>query len=454
MARWMPARVALACALMTAAVSAHAGDAKPFRLQDVAGSERFDVSGSFRVRYESFDNDFRPTGPDAADLLTLRTSIKAEYHDGGIKLGGELRDVRAYLGDAATPYGANDANALELIQLYAGAKLGPVAVTGGRFLLDLGSTRFSGDPGFRNAGNGFTGLRLDWTGKRKQVVTLFYTYPQQRLPSDKQGVLDNRVVWDHEGNDLVFWGGFASTPGLIHGLTTELYLYGLDENDRPGVATRNRHLVMPGLRLLSKAAKGKFDGQVEAAYQFGNILSSAALTATRLDVSAYTVHAELGYTVPGPWQPHVLANFDIASGDHAGSKSYNRFDFLFGPRRFDWGPSGIYGPLSRNNIVSAGVRLDLKPGKRTDFFIWWRDNWLESATDSFAKTGIVDPSGQSGTHAGSQIEARLRYWLVPKQIQLDAGAAIFAKGRFLGDAPNAPARGDTRYFYTDINFQF
>jgi len=80
--------------------------------------------------------------------------------------------------------------------------------------------------------------------------------------------------------------------------------------------------------------------------------------------------------------------------------------------------------------------------------------WLAEATDSFAKTGVRDRRGLSGRYAGAQIEGRVRYWLIPKRLRVEAGAAYLAKGRFLATAPNAPETGDTKYGYLDIATEF
>lgn len=452
-------RVAALC-LALSATAAQAADKPGFTLQRAIGSDALSVSGSMRLRYESFDNSFRPTGPVAADLFTIRTRLEAEYRAGAVTLGGELRDVRIYAADAATPIGTSEVNPLEPVALYVSLDLGKAlggtrtALTAGRMLIDLGSKRLVADPGFRATGNAFTGVRLDWTGPRKEALTLFYTYPQQRRPDSIQDMLDNKVVWDREGADLVFWGGFLGLPGIAGRLNAEVYCFGLDEHDRPDNATRDRHILTSGLRLHAKPAKGRIDGEVELVHQFGDISASSGANARRLSVSAQTAHAEIGYSFAGGWSPRFSLLGDYASGDHAGSDSYNRFDSLFGPRRADWGPTGIYGPLTRSNTVSLGAKLEVKPSKRLDAFVEWRELWLDSATDSFSKTGVRDAAGASGRHAGRQVQARVRWWLLPGQVQLDTGGAVLAKGRFLQDAPNAPETGDTVHGYVDLNILF
>jgi len=463
----MIARHALALMLAAsplAATAAHAADkaAAPWTLQSAIGDpDHFKISGSVRLRYEAIDNQFRPSADRSGDDFMIRSTLAAEYDAGPVKLGGELWDSRAYGLDPKTPIGTSDVDAVELVQAYLGLSAGDVlgkgsdtSVTGGRFLLDLGSRRLVGVNNFGNSTNAFTGLRADIKAADRTSITLFYTLPQVHLPSDKEGIRHNRVEWDRESFDLRFWGGFLSKPDLTPGLSAELYLFGLDERDRPDLATTNRHLITPGIRLYRNPKPGRWDYEFEGIYQFGTVRTSTAATAPQADVSAYYLHAEVARQFAGGWQPRVSFEYDLGSGDGRNPKTYNRFDTLFGPRRSDWGSSGLYGPLGRSNISSPGVRLEVTPDKRWDGFLFYRALWLDKATDSFASTGIKDPTGTSGRFAGHQVEARVRYWIVPKLLRLDTGAAVLINGRFLKDAPNAGGRGNPVYGYADLTATF
>src|SRR3546814_15342833 len=111
----------------------------------------------------------------------------------------------------------------------------------------------------------------------------------------------------------------------------------------------NRHIFTPGFRVFSDPEPGHADYELEAAYQFGDIRASSTADAAKLDVSAYFVHAEVGYQFKAPWSPRVSVEYDLASGDKRG-RNYGRFDSIYGQRRSDFGPTGIYGRLGRNNI--------------------------------------------------------------------------------------------------------
>jgi hypothetical protein len=238
-------------------------------------------------------------------------------------------------------------------------------------------------------------------------------------------------------------------------VSAEAYGYRLAEDDRTTRLTRNRHLVTAGMRLRRAPAKGQFDFEGEGAWQWGTVRATTAVSDVRdLDVRAGFAHVEGGWTVAKGWTPRISAMFDYASGDGREPGTWGRFDTLFGARRADFGPVALYGPVGRANLISPGLRLEAKPSKRLDFMTSLRGLWLAQATDSFGSTGVRDRNGASGRFAGTQIEARARRWLVPERLRLEVGGAWLAKGRFLEDAPNAPATGDTRYAYVDLAASF
>lgn len=426
----------------------------------IGAPDELTITASVRARYEVLGGQFRPGLDRNDDLVTLRSNLFAEYDAGPVRIGGELIDARAYAADAGSSVGAGDVNAVELVQAYVGLDFGEALGKGtdatldaGRFVMDLGSRRLVGRNNFRNTTNAFTGVRAEFSGAGKEHLTLFYTLPHTRLPVDKASILDNEIEWDRESFDLTFWGAYLTKPKLVGRGNLDLFLFGLDEDDAPSRPTRDRRIYTPGFRFYSDPAAGVVDFEFEAAYQFGDISASSAANAATQNVSAHFIHAEVGRQFGGPWSPRVAIEYDLASGDGRGD-GFNRFDSLYGPRRFDYGPTGIYGPLGRSNISSPGVRLEVKPDKRWDGFLFYRAAWLDSATDSFASTGVRDATGNSGKFGGHQIEGRARYWIVPKLLRLDAGGAVLFNGRFLKDAPNASGNGNTSYGYVDITATF
>lgn len=419
-----------------------------------AQDESFELEGSVRLRYETFDGGFRPGGQESDEAVLTRSLVKARYSRDNFRLGVTLQDSRGWGIEESSPLGASDINTLELIELFATVDLSEHAsLTLGRQTLNLGSKRLVGNPNFRNAANGFTGARIDWESTGGGTLTAFYLLPQQRLPSVRSELVNNAVEWDREDEDLAFWGAFYELP-VMQDLSIEAYVLGLSEDDAGDMPTFNRNLVTPGLRLLTAPRSARFDIELEAMYQTGNIRASKAADAARLDVSAFSLHSEIGYTFDGDARPRLSVFYDLATGDDGAGDTYNRFDPLFGPRYGDWGPSGLFGPLGRTNISSLGAMISARVSSRIDAQLQYRRNWLESATDPFSKTGVRDTAGASGTDAGSQIQGRLRWWIVPDLLRLEVGGAWLDKGEFFDTAPNDPGNGDTRYAYSMMEISF
>jgi hypothetical protein len=75
-------------------------------------------------------------------------------------------------------------------------------------------------------------------------------------------------------------------------------------------------------------------------------------------------HAWAGYTFNTAWLPRVSFQYDQASGDSANPATFTRFDTLFGARRWEFGPTSLYGAVQRSNLISPGVRLHVALTRR------------------------------------------------------------------------------------------
>ena len=418
------------------------------------GDDGLSISGAIRIRYELLEGQYRPGLPPRDDAITIQTAIAADYRAGPWHLSAELVDARGYLIDAPGAVSTSEVNALELSRASIGYRSGPAELTAGRFHLNLGSRRLAGRNAFRNTINSFTGLRLDWQGQRGEQLTAFYALPHTRLPADRASLIDNRVRWDRESFDLTFWGAHYTWPDLFAGITLQTNIFGLNERDGDNRPTRNRRLLTAGARLHRAPAPGQWDIDMEGAVQTGTIRQSAAINAPRQDVRSFFAHAEVGYSPDLPAKPRLSALFDVASGDDPRTPGYSRFDTLYGPRRWEYGPSGIFGALARTNVVSPGLRLEVAPQSRWDVMALWRPAWLHSRRDRFSNSGPLDPRGTSGRFVGHMVEVRMGHWLIDKRLRLEAGTALLTSGALLERAPDAPGFGDTRYAYGQMTITF
>lgn len=417
----------------------------------------FDLSGTIRLRGEAIENQAR-VGFDRTDsLINLRTILMASYRDGPFTLAAELWDSRVWGDDPGTPVSTGEVNTFELVQAYAAyrTEIGKAKITiqGGRFTLNIGSRRLVAADDYRNTTNGYTGARVDVAAPGGVAGTFVYVLPQQRRPDDAASLRRERVKWDHEGFDQLLWGGTLTRAKAIGPVTVEGSFYHLGERDTPGRPTRDRSLNTYGGRILRDPAAGQLDFEVEAFHQSGRVSASATANAARLPVSASFVHADVGYSLTDRWKTRLSFEFDRASGDRAGGR-YARFDTLFGMRRADLAPSGVFNAVGRANLVSAGPRVETAPSKRIDLMGTWHPIWLAERTDSFSTTGVRDASGRAGSFAGHQFDARLRWWVVPEKLRFEADGVVLTKGRFLREAPNAPVGGTTVYGSLNLTASF
>lgn len=417
------------------------------------------MRGHIRARFETFDQDFRAAGGGEEHIFVTRTSLEMTVRDTYLSATTELLDSRVFSGVSDADLDTTIVNPLELLQAFIAGDFKDTFSSGdtlrvqlGRHTMDVGSRRLVARNRYRNTINAFTGLNTQWESADGTKVRGFYTLPVQRLPSDAASLDENQIEYDEERKSVRFYGVHAEIPKVAAGMNAEFYGFGLLESDAPRLNTRDRNIKTVGTRWQKPHAPGEFHWELESAYQFGESPSSESRT---LDHEAWFHHAMLGYRFEAAGQPRVEALFDYVSGDKdPNDEENNRFDPLFGARRFDFGPTGILGAFARANLVSPGLRFVTKLTPKWDLILTHRLHYLASDRDAWTTAGIVDPSGGSGNHIGDFTEFSLRYEVVPKSLQLEFGAAYFAQGGFAEDAPNSPDQGDTLYGYIETTFSF
>ena len=296
---------------------------------------------------------------------------------------------------------------------------------------------------YRNTTNGYTGVRVDLAGG-DLWATLIYVLPQIRRPDDFDSVRNNRPAIDHETFDLQLWGGVAGWRHMLGPTSAELSLFGTQERDSPGRASRDRALRTIDLRLIREPRTGAFDHEIEAAWQWGQERATLSNDGPLRDVAAGFVHADAGYSFAGGWRPRLSAEFDFISGDRPGGR-ITRFDTLFGMRRADFSPGSILATIGRANMVAPGVRIEVAPDEASEAFVSARAMWADSGTDGFSTSGVRDPTGRSGRFAGYELDSRVRHWLVPGVLRAEIDAVLLLRRGILRDAPNAPAGPTTFY---------
>jgi hypothetical protein len=434
------------------------GEYKPWRLHDVlqeAGvPDWLRVSGSIRLRYEGIDGQFRSASrlDDTDHVFVMRTLLQVQADFDPVLITLELMDSRQYGGDNGSAIGTSSVNAVELLQASATFRLGQLGggkhqLRLGRQTFNLGSRRLVARNRFRNTINAFTGAHWEWKTKEFKL-TSFYTLPVRRLPGDLNSLVDNELEFDEENFNTQFFGVHFEHD-LFERHHFEAYFFGLLE-DASG--SRHRDIFTAGSRFLLPKMKGQFDYGIEGAYQFGE--SRLSGSGPDLDHSAWFVHAHIGYTFDAAWSPRVRVAFDYASGDdNPNDGDNNRFETLFGARRFEYGPTGIYGAVARFNLLSPELRLELKPQSNMSLMFAWRPVWVASDRDAWTAARVQDPTGSSGSFVGNQFETRWRWDIMPKSVRIEAGIAYLAHGEFQEDASGGQ-NTDTVYGYVQVAWTF
>lgn len=417
-----------------------------------------------RTRYETLTNTFKRGRNGGDQVLNFRTLVFLEASYQQFRLGGEFIDSRITLDDEGTPVNNGIVNETALLQAYLAWNTIDFFNTGlaaeikfGRQTMDIGSRRLVSRSRFRNTINNFNGLDFILQSSKNWQWRNFVVLPVIRLPSDSQSIRNGDVVFDEENFKILFAGSFFRIANLPFESYGELYFYQLNEDDTARSNTKNRKLSTPGLRWYRPPGVNEFDFELESAFQAGTSHGTVAPNdSIELDHLSYFGHVAIGYSFDLPWVPRLLLQYDYASGDKDPFDNNNgRFETLYGARRFEYGPTGIWGAFARANINTPGIRIQFKPRSNITGFIAHRAFWLAEKRDTWVGSGLRDVTGRSGSFIGQQLEARVRWNPVSGLVFLEAGWAHLFKGPFAKNAPGSPEnKDDSDYFYVQTSLAF
>ena len=429
-----------------------------------------------RTRYESLTGAFKAKTTGGDQQIALQTDLWLQAQLGAFRFATEVMDSRAVGADAGSGVNNTMENTADFVQGYVswvdkdlfGSHIG-TEIKAGRQFMTLGSARLVSNPYYRNTPNTFTGARLRFLDGTQWQFNGFVTMPVVRFPSAANDILTDSHRFDQEATHTVFSGGIFEKSNLAYGVSSEVYMYNLNEADSWNNPTRKRQYYTPGMRFYIKPAKGKFDFQTETMGQFGTVRYTTASTQDQMH-QAWAEHADLGYTFDMPWSPRLMLEYDYASGSKnpgaTASFTDQRFDPLYGVPVGDFGPTGIYGAISRSNINSPGYKISLAPRSDLQFNLQQRFVWLASASEcwggaacSSASTLVLQPTKSSGSFVGDQLGITGRYDF-NSSLNFDAGWFYLFKGQFAKQGA-ATVNGtttvqglDTQYFYVQSQLRF
>ena len=424
--------------------------------QDSTGGT-FEFAGSQRTRYENLDPQYRAGASfsDSDQALALQTIVTFDWRRGGFEVFGEIMDSRTELNDEGSFTNFATTNALEPVQAFVAWRHGGNTLRAGRVTQDLGKRRFVARNRYRNTVSSFTGVDWTWRGEDRGSVHAFYWVPMRTLPSDAESVLDNEAEIDRGARGTTLKGVFYQLPELANGHRLETYLLDLDIDPAEDLALAVDHTSL-GARVYRSPRPGQWNYEVEALLQRGDsggVVGGAPRS--DLDHRASFLHLEFGYAFDRPWAPNLMFQYDYASGDEdPGDLRDERLNTIFGARRFDFGPTGIYGIVARGNLDSPGARLTFKPAPRWQTMFSYRWLKLAEARDAWVGSGWRDPTGAAGRSIGEQLEGSFLWSVIPDRLSLDLGFAHWWAGRFAKQTAGAAFRGDAQYFYAAVTTNF
>jgi hypothetical protein len=420
------------------------------------------ISGSQRTRCERLDPQFRKGFDDRDQVVALQTSVVFDWSLDAFQVVGEIMDSRGELNDEGS-FVTNSVDTLEPIQAYvAWHKKGVFEDDGdstlrvGRMTLDLGKRRLIARNRYRNTVNNFLGADWDWRDDEGRNLRLFYLLPMTIQPSDAASQLDNDVALDHTARGTRLIGAYYQLPPLAGKSVVETYLLDYDVNPPQSNLAAAAHWTTAGARAYRAPKPGGWGYEAEGVWEWGRVGGTLhGVAQSNFEQNAYLLHFEASYVFDARMSPTLFVRYDYASGDkNPNDTTIERFNTLFGARSFDFGPTGIYGPISRSNIDTPSLRVTLAPKARWQSTVAYRWLFLAEARDQWVGSGWSDPTGASGRTIGKQLEGSFTWTAIPNRLSIEPGLAHLELGRFARQVQGAAFRGDPLYFYLSVTTTF
>ena len=394
-----------------------------------------------RGRIETLTNRFYDDGEGASRTLAVRSRIYAEVRElaDPLKFIVELQDSRGTLADNPFFLPEQHHNELDLLQAQIrlssnpnGEHRAPMLLQIGRFTMDLGGRRLAARNRMRNTTNAFDGVLWHVGPSTNWTLRTFASRP----------VIINPTALDTSQDGGLFWGS-SYTQQVSQRTSIESYYLGLTDDAR---SLPNRQYSTVGGRLVRSPTSGSADLEIESVWQFGRTDGLAH--------KAHFQHGTIGYQFSVTWQPRLAFQYDFASGDeNPEDQRFGRFDTLFGARRFELNPTGIYGPFTRSNLHTPGLRVSANPTNDFRMSVFYRAFWLAESRDAWVGPMLQDPTGTAGRFLGNQIEISTIWQLFPS-LNAEIGYAHFFKGSFIDNISSTSLPVvDSDFFYAAWTFR-
>jgi hypothetical protein len=461
--------------------------------KDNPGMTNWDFSGSMRLRGEAKEGFAVPGRPGSVDFRERGADVNNEYLLGKLRIQAgyteswwsvfvqgrssfAVNDDRfAYANNPAVPGTVKrrgegpESDTIDLQQAYVtvgNPKESPVTLKLGRQELIYGEERLVGAFGWNNIGRVFDAAKLRW---QNQWFCADAFASHVVIPVDGEF---------NEDNDEEYLSGLYATTTRIPKTLLEAYF--LSRNASPkAIAVEDspqfsqpsaRDIYTVGGRVKSKPGElGKWDYQLEGAYQFGNFRDlRLGASSTRLDQDAFMVVIQAGYTFTNLWgTPRLGAEYAFASGDsNPTDGKHETFDNLFPTNHKFYGYMDF---VSLQNIHDVQGILQIKPHPRVTMALEGHGFWLADTHDNFYTVAGAPRGGIATTPTGNTYGINPNYSsfvgteldfvtgvALTRFAQLEVGYGHFFVGDYISQSLSSPAVGskDADYVYLQATVNF
>ncbi|MDO8894911.1 MAG: alginate export family protein [Nitrosomonas sp.] len=414
----------------------------PVKRMDLGNDWLLSFGGNFWYRYtHETDSRLNAAGTNN-DFHMLRTRFHADlWYKDKVRLFAEGIDARAF-GSELPPL-VTDRNHADILNLFTDIKVasvnnGPVYVRVGRQEMLYGSQRLISTLDWVNTRRTFQGVKAFWRTPTWDVDAFW-----MRPMVIEKGNVDN---WDTQQNFYGLWATNKPKPGHL----VDLYFLSLDNNRNLSSANVLAGNILQGnsnLHTLGGRFAGNFDNllyELEGMYQFGQ--------RSNLDISAFAVATGVGYRLPLPMNPQGWIRYDFASGDSKSNDGRsNTFNQLF---PFGHYYMGFLDRVGRQNIHDINAQFTLHPMPWVTFISQYHRFYLANNTDYlYNAAGLAtmrDPTGQSGSHVGDEIDFRANFHVSRHQDVLVGYSKLFSGNYLEKQRPGISAD----LFYVQYNIRF
>ena len=414
----------------------------PVKRMDLGNDWLLSFGGNFWYRYtHETDSRLNAAGTNN-DFHMLRTRFHADlWYKDKVRLFAEGIDARAF-GSELPPL-VTDRNHADILNLFTDIKVasvnnGPVYVRVGRQEMLYGSQRLISTLDWVNTRRTFQGVKAFWRTPTWDVDAFW-----MRPMVIEKGNVDN---WDTQQNFYGLWATNKPKPGHL----IDLYFLSLDNNRNLSSANVLAGNILQGnsnLHTLGGRFAGNFDNllyELEGMYQFGQ--------RSNLDISAFAVASGVGYRLPLPMNPQAWIRYDFASGDSKSNDGRsNTFNQLF---PFGHYYMGFLDRVGRQNIHDINAQFTLHPMPWVTFISQYHRFYLANNTDYlYNAAGLAtmrDPTGQSGSHVGDEIDFRANFHVSRHQDVLVGYSKLFSGNYLEKQRPGISAD----LFYVQYNIRF